>query len=75
MESKSKDLIIDTEEELYSNFNKIYQKLKEDEYCINMSDAPSLLKNLNLIESKAKEFSVISPNEEVDGNIWFFMIT
>ena len=67
MDTKIKPFVIDTEEELYEKYTKIYEQLKEDEYTIPMAEAEGLLKKLSLIESKAKEFSVISSNEEICG--------
>lgn len=67
MESPPKELIIDTEEELISSYISIYNKLKEDEYTIPQPEAAQMIKDLTLIESKAKEYGIISPNEEVEG--------
>lgn len=69
MEKKSTTIVIDTEEELLKHYAKIYQKFKTDEYSIAMKDAPALLQNLTLIEAKAKEYGLISPNEDVWGRL------
>lgn len=67
MEKKSSSIAIDTEEELLEHFSKIYTKCKNEEYSIAMKDAENLLKKLTLVEAKAREYGLISPNEEVSG--------
>ena len=67
MEKKSTTFTVDSEEDLFEKYKIIYNKLRDDEYSIPMTEAPGLLRKLTLIEAKAKCFGVISPNEEVEG--------
>ena len=66
METKQA-LIINSEEELFTAFNKLYKELNEEDFYIDKDHANDLLAKLNIIEKKAKEYGVVSSNESLKG--------
>ena len=65
---KQENLKIETEEELYTEFNKIFLEFINNDFETPSENAKQILKDLVLCEQKAKEYSVISPNEDLEGN-------
>lgn len=64
---KDKSWNIESEEDLYVKFRQMYDQLWKDNFFIDQKDSNEVLKKLSLIEQRAREFGVVSPNEEIEG--------
>lgn len=71
--SEEKNWNIENEEDLYVKFKEIYEKLWKDNFFIEQKESIQMLKRLSVVEMKAREYGVVSPNEEIEGFIIYFL--